>query len=147
MPYLLDTNILLRLAEPAHPMHAAALQAVEAILEHGEEVFLVPQNLMEFWVVATRPRERNGLGMTAAEATPELARIEAQFALLPDPPLLYAEWRRLVTAHAIVGVRGHDVRLVAAMLIHGLTHLLTFNVDDFRQFQGIVVVHPGEPAG
>ena len=29
-----------------------------------------------------------------------------------------------------------------AMLVHGLTHLLTFNVDDFRRFEGITVVHP-----
>src|SRR5687767_13820991 len=105
MPYLLDANLLLRLAEPAHPMHPEALQALEVLLDREEEIFLVPQNLMEFWVVSTRPRERNGLGMTAEEAEAELARLEAQFVLLPDPTVLYIEWRRLVTTHGVVGVR------------------------------------------
>ncbi len=32
MPYLLDTNILLRLQEPVHPMHADAAHAIEILL-------------------------------------------------------------------------------------------------------------------
>jgi predicted nucleic acid-binding protein len=142
MPYLGDTNLLLRITEPAHPMYPEAVQAIETLLARREEIVLVPQNLFEFWVVATRPRERNGLGMTAAEALSELDRLEGLLPVLSDPPALYSEWRRLVTSHGIVGSRAHDVRLVAAMLTHGITHILTFNVDDFRRFEGIIVVHP-----
>lgn len=144
MPYLPVTNLFLRLAEPAHPMLPEALRALETLLDREEAVFLAPQTLMEFWVVATRPRERNGPGMTAEEAEAELARWEAQFPLLPDPPSLYAEWRRLVTTHGVVGVRAHDVRLIAAMPLHGITHLLTFKVDDFRGLRRVAVVHPRE---
>ena len=144
MPYLVDTNLLLRLAAPAHPMYPEALHALETLLERGEELRITSQNLFEFWVVATRPAERNGLGMTAAEAEAELARVEDQFLLLPDTPALYEEWRRLVTTYGVVGVRAHDVRLVAAMRVHSVARLLTFNVVDFRQFPGIMVVHPQE---
>jgi len=59
MSYLLDTNLLVRLAEPAHAMHPEALQALAALLDRQETVYFVPQNLMEYWVIATRPRERN----------------------------------------------------------------------------------------
>jgi predicted nucleic acid-binding protein len=61
MAWLADSNLPLRLAEPSHPMYPQALNALETLLARGEEVFLVPQNLMEFSVVAMRPRERNGL--------------------------------------------------------------------------------------
>jgi hypothetical protein len=54
MNVLLDTNILTRLAQHAHPMHAAARDAVAALQRAGETLRLVPQNLYEFWVVATR---------------------------------------------------------------------------------------------
>ncbi|MDP5018828.1 MAG: hypothetical protein NWQ43_16260 [Dolichospermum sp.] len=36
----------------------------------------------------------------------------------------------------------HDARLAAAMVAHNITHLLTFNVDDFKRFSEIVVVDP-----
>jgi predicted nucleic acid-binding protein len=60
--FLLDTNIILRLAEPAHPMHAAALDASSVLLGADEVVYIVPQNIAEFWNVCTRPRNQNGLG-------------------------------------------------------------------------------------
>jgi predicted nucleic acid-binding protein len=41
-----------------------------------------------------------------------------------------------------MGKQVHDTRLVAAMLTHNITHLLTFNVDDFKRFADIVVVDP-----
>jgi len=41
-----------------------------------------PQNLVELWVVATRPAGENGLGMSFAEALAELARVTSFFALV-----------------------------------------------------------------
>src|SRR6516225_9007753 len=102
MSVLLDTNILSRLAQPSHSMHATARDAVAALRQCGDTLFIVPQNLYEFWVVATRPIAANGLGLTAPEADAELARLEALFPLLPDNPAILAEWRRLVVAHGVL---------------------------------------------
>jgi predicted nucleic acid-binding protein len=57
---------------------------------------------------------------------------------------IYLEWLRLVRAHNVMGVNVYDTRLVAVMLVYGLTHLLTFNTDGFRRFTEITVVHPSE---
>jgi predicted nucleic acid-binding protein len=146
MPHLADTNLLLRGVETGHAMQTPALEALAGLVRSGETVYITPQNLYEFWVVATRPAERNGLGMTAVEAEAELARLEAQFPLLPDIPAVYREWRRLVTTYGVVGVRAHDTRLVASMLAHGITHVLTFNVSDFARYAEITVVHPQDVA-
>ena len=51
-------------------------------------------------------------------------------------------WRQLVIKYQVSGVQVHDTRLVAAMLEHGIAHLLTFNTDDFKRFSEINVVHP-----
>ena len=48
----------------------------------------------------------------------------------------------LVVNHQVVGKQAHDTRLVAAMLAHGLTDLLTFDVRDFKRFTEITVVNP-----
>jgi predicted nucleic acid-binding protein len=36
----------------------------------------------------------------------------------------------------------HDARLVAVCLVHGLTHIVTFNDRDFRRYKEIHVIHP-----
>jgi len=144
MRLLLDTNILTRSAQPAHTMHADAVDAVSALRTAGDELCVVPQNLVEFWAVATRPLNVNGLEMTTARAQIELARIKSFFRYLPDTSSVYDEWERLVTNHAVSGKNSYDARIAAAMIVHGVTHLLTFNVSDFKRYSEITVISPPE---
>lgn len=76
----------------------------------------------------------NGLGLTPAQADEETRELETLFPLIADTPNIYREWRRLVVEAAVSGVQVHDARLAAAMRVHGITHLLAFNVRDFRRF-------------
>jgi len=55
---------------------------------------------------------------------------------------IYPEWERLVFTYSVKGVQVHDAKLVAAMCVHDLTHILTFNVDDFSRYPEIIAVHP-----
>jgi hypothetical protein len=61
---------------------------------------------------------------------------------LPDSDQVYTEWRRRVAAHAVSGQKAHDARLVAAMTVHSVAHILTFNADDFSRYPGITVLDP-----
>jgi predicted nucleic acid-binding protein len=142
MPYLADTNILLRWVTPADPQHSLAVDSVKALQRRGEVVHITPQNLIEFWGVATRPVAVNGLGMSPAEAGREVESLERLFPLVPDSPAVYAQWKKLVSAAGVSGVKVHDARLAAVMLVNGLTHVLTFNTDDFKRFPGITAVNP-----
>jgi predicted nucleic acid-binding protein len=134
--------LLLRSIELNHPMHSQAEGALNILLEGDNEVCLTTQNLVEFWNVCTRPLNRNGLGMTVTQTDAELTKLERVFCILSDSPAIYPEWRRLVTKYSVMGVQVHDTRLVAAMLVHGITHLLTFNTSDFKRFSEITLVHP-----
>ncbi|MGA3102644.1 MAG: hypothetical protein ABSD61_12345 [Terracidiphilus sp.] len=70
--------------------------------------------------------------------------MEILFPLLPDTPAIYPEWRRLVVTSKTTGARTHDARLAAALYVHGITHILTFNVGDFRRFDQLTAVHPAD---
>jgi predicted nucleic acid-binding protein len=140
--FLVDTNILLRSAQTDHAMYAEAVGAVAALMEQREELYITPQNLIEFWNVCTRPAQKNGLGRTTLEAAAEILRLKSQFPVVPDVPAIYPEWERLVNFYAVQGVQVHDTKLVAAMRVHGLTHILTFNAKDFTRYQEITAVHP-----
>lgn len=144
MAYLLDTNVLLRYVQPNDPDHGLSVTALDRLFDRGEEVCLVAQNLIEFWNVATRPSTHNGLGLSVAQAQLQLQALEAIFTVRPETPGLYAKWRHLVITYGISGVQVHDTRLVAAMQLQGISHLLTFNGRHFSRFapEGLVVVHP-----
>jgi len=52
---LLDTNIIVRAAQPNSPDWSSIEQALSKLIGSGGKLCLVPQNLYEFWVIATRP--------------------------------------------------------------------------------------------
>ena len=134
MRIALDTNVLLRLDDSGHVQHADALSAVEELAANGHEMILVPQVLYEYWVVATRPAEVNGLGLDAARADQLISEWLNVFTLLRDERKVFRFWRELVTRHDVKGKNAHDARIVAAMQRHCVSHLLTLNVADFTRF-------------
>ena len=68
MTFLVDTNVLVRLEDSLSPQHAEAMGAIEILKREGYDCQIVPQVLYEFWVVATRPVENNGLGLDFQKA-------------------------------------------------------------------------------
>lgn len=59
-------------------------------------------------------------------------------------PAVYAEWRGVVSALQVRGVQVHDARLVAAMVVHNATTILTFNKGDFARYPGITALEPAD---
>lgn len=121
MSYLVDTNVLLRRVQLSHPMHLDAARSIKILLRHGESVSVLPQNLIEFWAVATRPEANNGLELSVDEAVQRLAAFKTGLELLPDTDSIFREWERLVTRHQVIGKQVYDARLAAAMSVHNLT--------------------------
>lgn len=144
MDVVADTNILIRSVHRKAPTHHEALHALRVLRERGDQVWVLAQNLYEFWSVATRPIENNGLGLTPTQAEKITSRIEELCGVLRDSPGIYDVWRQLVVNHAVSGKKAHDARLVAAMRVHGVTHILTFNVEDFARYWEIQALHPGQ---
>ncbi len=146
MIVLADSNVGLRWLAERGPDDAIASEALHRLRDRGDCLVMTPQNFIEIWSVATRPRAVNGLGIAVARAGRMLARLERIFQLLPDSPLVFPIWRRLTLAHAVRGRQVHDARLAAAMMAHGVTSILTFNGADFARFPGLTVLDPGAVA-
>src|ERR1039457_166235 len=141
MAVLLDTNILLRLLQPHHPHCALAERALSTLRKRNEVLNLAAQNLVEFWAAITRPVDENGLGFTTEQAIAEVNALKRLFVLLPEAPLM-EEWGRLVAAYRVSGKNTHDARLVAAMIVHGVGSIMTFNIQDFTRYPDIAIVDP-----
>ena len=144
MKILLDTNMILRLEDTGHVQHTLARSAVDWIDANGHDAVIVPQVMYEYWVVATRPVEHNGLGLSTEKTSQAVNEWGTVFQLLRDEPGIFGQWHDLVTIHDVKGKSAHDARLVAAMKRHGLTHIVTFNKADFVRFGEIQVFTPAE---
>ncbi len=143
MLYIADTNVLLRFISPSDPNHILVRDAIYSLLLKGEEVCYTSQNLGEFWNVCTRPTTaRSGFGLSIEETNQRAQVIERYFTFLPDSEAVHTEWRRLVVDYRVCGVKVHDTRIVAAMYVHGVNHIITFNTDDFTRYSKITAVHP-----
>lgn len=142
MSYLLDTNILLRLINPEDPMHLEVVDAICFLNSQRHQLIIAPQNLIELWNVGTRPSDKNGLGFTINEIEAEIDGLKRFFVFLPNRENIYSEWERLVITYKVKGTKVHDTRLVAFMLVHQISYILTFNLRDFRRFQEITPISP-----
>ena len=142
MRVLVDANILLRSAQPNHPLSSQATQAVARLIRQGDAVFFCSQNIAEYWNVATRPVDKNGLGLSHGEVLQEVSSIEGLLTLLPDVPAIYTAWKDIVRGHKVQGVKVYDARLVAFMSVYAIDGILTFNDADFKRYDRITAIHP-----
>lgn len=144
MPWLADTNILLRFINADDPQHLLMREVVEALLERGERLYYAQQNRREFWNVCTRPVAANGLGYTIDQTRDTLEAVDATFLRLPDRPESGPEWDRVVAHYEVRARAVHDAQLVASMLVNGVDRILTLNVADFARYVEVTAVHPQE---
>ncbi len=146
MAYLVDTSILVRLANSVDVQYGVAAQAMLKLHDLGEILHVAPQSLIEFRNVATRPVRNNGLGLPLVAAEANAANFEATLSLLPETPEIFPKWKAIVESLGIIGKQVHDARLVAVCHVHGVKNLLTFNSAHFaalaRFAQGLTVVDP-----
>lgn len=142
--YLLDTNVSLRFLDSTDAANQLTLAAVAELIRRGDEPVITPQVLIELWAVATRPTANNGFGWSLDRVKTAVDDLQARFRILQDIGQIYPTWLRLVIDGGVQGKQVHDARLVAVVLAHGNSHIVTFNVGDFQRYPGIIPIHPQE---
>jgi predicted nucleic acid-binding protein len=140
--HLIDSNILLRWIKPDDRDYLVVRAVVDGLLNQGVMLCYTSQNLAEFWNACTRPVDRNGYGLGVSETDLRARVIESNLQLLPDSLAVHQEWRRIVVDYGVSGVQVHDARLVAAMRVHGVRKILTFNQRDFVRYADIEALNP-----
>ncbi len=134
MRILIDTNILVRVMQLNSPQRDIASRAIGTLRGEQHELHTVPQVLYEYWAVATRSAEHNGLGFSVEQVSQHLLDWQELCPALRDEIDVVTPWTTLVSKHRVLGKQAHDAHLVAAMLQNELSHLLTFNGVDFTRY-------------
>lgn len=103
------------------------------------------QILREYLTVATRPAERDGLGLARAAAVANVRALRTRSRLLTEDAKVADRLLRLLDEVACTGKQVHDANVVATMLVHGVETVVTMDVGDFTRFGDHVRVVPLRP--
>jgi predicted nucleic acid-binding protein len=137
---LLDTNILTASKQSGHPDFVKVTDGLKQFITDDEDLVICPQNLYEFFVASTRPKANRGLGLSKEKALEEIESLKNTYRLIADPENLFDTWLQVINDHEVSGKQGHDARLAAFMVAHGIDRIYTMNIQDFNRYAGIITI-------
>ena len=135
-----DTNVLLAATDESRQLHSEALKLLAGTISRDKRLAGSGQVIREYLVVATRPIENNGLGLSAADAEANVNEFLRRLELYDETEAVSRLLRQLATTHNLHGKRLHDANIVATMAVHGIRTLITENGADFAPFNDITIV-------
>jgi predicted nucleic acid-binding protein len=132
---MLDTNVLLAATDEGRAQHNQALGIVNDWPGRGTTLYTSGQIIREYLAVATRPAEKNGLGMRLADALANVRAFRARTSLLAEDGKVADRLLTLLGDISCGGKQIHDANVVATMLVHGIDTIVTINLVDFTRFE------------
>jgi predicted nucleic acid-binding protein len=131
---MLDTNVLLAATDKGRAEHHDALTIVSDWAAARAVLCTSGQVLREYLAVATRPTSKDGLGLAMPDALANVRAIRERSTLLAEDRSVADRLAGLLADVECTGKQVHDANLVATMLVHGISDLVTMNVADFARF-------------
>ncbi len=135
---MLDTNVLLAATDEGRAEHRDALTVVNEWAAGGTTLCTSGQILREYLAVATRPAENNGFGLKPADAVCNVRAFRERTAFLAEDATVADRLHGLLTDVECGGKQVHDANVIATMLAHGVSTLVTMNVADFARYERYV---------
>lgn len=133
---MLDTNVLLAATDEGRTEHRDALTVLNDWAARHASLYTSGQVLREYLCVATRPAERNGLGLSMPDALGNVRAIRERTTLLAEDGKVMDRLLALLADVRCEGKQVHDANLVATMLVYGVDTVVTMNLPDFARFKG-----------
>ena len=141
---LADTNVFLSATDRSRNNHRDAQDFLQRCSGAGVHCAVTGQILREYFEVATRPIEVNGLGLSLDDALSNMAIFRGRTVFLEENEAVSRELEVLVRRHGLTGKRGHDTNIAAVLAVFRVPYLITANKDEFTVFEHARVLTPGE---
>jgi len=131
---MLDTNVLLAATDEGRAEHGQALSIINEWPGQGTSLYTSGQIMREYLAVASRPADKNGLGLASADALANVRALRSRLGLLAEDVKVADRLLTLLDQIACGGKQVHDANIVATMLAHGIGAIVTINLADFTRF-------------
>lgn len=139
---LIDSNVLIHLYDTNSDPHKYIAPSLLYLYKNGYRLTIFPQNIVEFWSVATR--DKRGLNWTVKRTYMEIKALQDLFYLQMEPEGWFKSWLSRVVKNESVSRKAYDARLVTMMVHYGIGQVLTSDRRDFSAHTDIGVLSPKE---
>ena len=133
----IDTNIIVFASDSKSLWHQSSKEAINKLLNEKFRLFISPQILREYISVASR-------SMEAEKPAPwdkilkNYEDFQKDFILIGEGQNTVNELGKLLLKIPSFGKQVHDANIVATMLAHGISNLLTHNKIDFSRYSQLI---------
>ena len=134
----IDTNLLVHATVPLSPDHRRAEAALARARNDGLTA-ISRQIIREYVAVMSRPQVW-GRPIPMIETLEVAEAFLRSFRVLEDGPIVWTHLSMLCRTRQLGGKQVHDADIVATMLAHGETRLLTSNGAHVRRFSDVIEV-------
>lgn len=136
----IDTNVLVYAFVEDAQVHALACSAIRKYAA-TRQCWISRQVMREFLVTLTRPQPF-APPFPASTVITQVRHFEKRFRIAEDCSQVTERLLALGEQFPIGGKRIHDANIVATMLTHQISCLLTHNTKDFNAFSDLITVLP-----
>jgi predicted nucleic acid-binding protein len=140
-PVFVDTNVLVYANQANASEHARATSLVRNAEAHSAALWISRQVLRECLSAVMRPQAA-GPALPLRVAANRVRWFAQRFRVADETAEVTRRLLSLLDSIPAAGKQVHDANVVATMLAHGVRHLLTFNVADFRRFEPLIAIEP-----
>jgi predicted nucleic acid-binding protein len=137
----IDTNVLVYASIPVSPFYTYAQKWLRDNSQNGIQMFISRQILREYLAVLSRDQALAS-AIPISTLITEVQAFERQFSILEDGPDVTKQLLMLLSQIPAAGRQIHDANIVATMLTHGVSKLLTHNTSDLNRFTPFIDVVP-----
>jgi predicted nucleic acid-binding protein len=138
-PVFVDANILVYANASTAPFRAAAQARLQSLIAGGVVLCISRQICREYLATLSRP-QFFAKPTTSAVLVADVRRFEQQFRILEDGPVVTKYLLDILLQTPCGGKQIHDANIVATMLTHEISRILSHNVVDVTRFANVVTV-------
>jgi predicted nucleic acid-binding protein len=135
----IDTNILINALVAESPRYFHARGMLSRLENSEQEGWISRQMLREFLAAMSRPQMFSHR-LSPKEVIVAAKELERQFHVAEESGLVTEQLYVLLDEIPCGGRQTYDANIVATMLAHGISRLLTYNRADFQRFAGFIDV-------
>jgi predicted nucleic acid-binding protein len=134
----IDTNVLIYSTFPDFEpeKHSRSLGILNQLLLSGTPLFVSSQILREYFAISTNSSIFKK-PLNHKQALGKIQEFLKRFTLLLEKETTIQTLMELIEKYAVSRQKIHDLNIVAIMIDHGISQLLTYNKKDFKRIRSI----------
>lgn len=136
---IIDTNVLIYSTVSSAPFHEESYKALRLLRQAGVELWISRQITREYLAVLTRPQSYSK-PLDKPNALQQTRKLLSSFQITDENMATTTQLLSLIASIDVGGKQIHDTNIVASALLHNISHIFTFNAQDFRKFAAYIAI-------